>query len=60
MGIDLKILATHFRERRGEFLATASIRLDLDARLLALLSREADPCLVQPIPAGLKVGALRG
>jgi len=31
MGIDLKILATHFRKRRGEFLAMASLRLDRDS-----------------------------
>jgi hypothetical protein len=56
MGIDLKVLASHFRERRGEFLATASLRLDGDSRLLAQLAPDADPCLVHPLPEGLKVG----
>src|SRR5687767_5990484 len=56
MGLDLKILASHFREHRGEMLATASIRLDRDPRLLALLASDADPCLVEPLPEGLKVG----
>jgi hypothetical protein len=56
MGIDLKILASNFRERRGELLSTASLRIDRDPRLLSLLSKEAMPCLVQPLPAGLKVG----
>lgn len=56
MGIDLKILASNFRERRGELLATASVRLDRDPRLLALFSKDAVPCLVQPLPQGLKAG----
>ena len=56
MGIDLKLLASNLRERRGELLSTATLRLDRDARLLSLLSKDADPCLVQPLPAGLKVG----
>jgi hypothetical protein len=56
MGIDLKILASHFREHRGEFLATATLRFDRDARLLAQLALDAQPCLVQPLPTGLKVG----
>jgi hypothetical protein len=28
MGVDLKVMASHYRERRGEFLATATLRLD--------------------------------
>jgi hypothetical protein len=56
MGIDLKILASNFRERRGELLSTASLRLDRDPRLLSLFSKDAIPCLVQPLPPGLKVG----
>jgi hypothetical protein len=56
MGVDLKVLASHFRERRGEFLTTASMRLDRDPRLLAQLAADADPCLVHPLPGGLKVG----
>src|SRR5262249_9640180 len=38
------------------FLATASLRLDRDPRLLAQLGADADPCLVHPLPGGLKVG----
>jgi hypothetical protein len=56
MGVDLKVLASHFRERRGEFLATATLRLDRDPRLLAQLAPDAEPCLVHPLPEGLKVG----
>jgi hypothetical protein len=56
MGIDLEVLTSNFRERRGELLATAKLRFDRDRRLLAQLSREAVPCLVQPLPPGLKVG----
>ena len=56
MGIDLKILASNFRERRGELLSTASLRLDRDPRLQSLLSKEAVPSIVQPLPEGLKVG----
>lgn len=56
MGIDLKVLASHFRERRGEFLATATLRLDRDAFLQAQLAADAEPCLVHPLPDGLKVG----
>jgi hypothetical protein len=56
MGVDLKVLASHFRERRGEFLATATLRLDRDAGLFAQLAPDAEPRLAQPLPAGLKVG----
>ncbi len=56
MGIDLKVLASHFRERREEVLATATLRLDRDPRLLSQLAVNAEPCLVRPMPAGLKVG----
>ena len=56
MGIDLKMLASNFRERRGEVLSTASIRLDRDPRLLSLFSKDARPCLVSALPAGVKVG----
>jgi len=34
---------------------TASLLFDRDGRLLAQLHREATPCLVRPLPAGLKV-----
>ncbi len=56
MGIDLKALASNFRERRGEILSTASLRFDRDMRLLSLFSKDAQPCLVQPLPKGIKVG----
>ncbi len=56
MGIDLKVLASHFRERGGELLATASLRFDRDQRLLAQLSIDSTPCLVNPLPGELKVG----
>lgn len=56
MGVDLKALATHFRERRGEFLPTAILRFDRDEGLFAQLARDAVPCLVHPLPADLKVG----
>ncbi len=56
MGLDLKVMASHFRERRGEFLPTAILRFDRDSRLFAQLTRDAVPCRVQPLPEGLKVG----
>ena len=56
MGVDLKVLASHFRERRGEFLATATLRFDRDAGLFAQLAPDAEPRLTHPLPAGLKVG----
>ena len=56
MGVDLKVLASHFRERRGEFFATATLRLDRDSGLFAQLAPDAEPRLVQPLPVGLKVG----
>lgn len=57
MGMDLKVMASAFREQRGEFLPTATLRFDRDERLFAQLARDAAPCLVQPLPAGLKVGS---
>jgi hypothetical protein len=56
MGVDLKVLTSQFRERRGEFLATATLRLDRDSALLSQLSTGSKPCLVHPLPADLKVG----
>jgi hypothetical protein len=56
MGIDLQVMASHFREHRGEMLATATLRFDRDARLLGQLDRGTSPCLVEPLPQGLKVG----
>jgi hypothetical protein len=56
MGIDLEVLASHFRERRGEILPTARLRFDRDGRLFAQLDRQATPALVRPLPEGLRVG----
>src|SRR5262245_35556807 len=56
MGIDLQVFASRFRERRGEFLATATLRFDRDSGLFAQLSPDAEPRLTQPLPADLKVG----
>src|SRR4051812_18701095 len=56
MGIDLKVFASQFRERQGEFLATATLRLDRDPRLLAQLAVDAEPCLVHLLPTGMQVG----
>src|SRR5229473_1705784 len=56
MGIDLQVLASNFRERDGELLATASLRFDRDRRLLAQLGPDASPCLVRPLLKGLKIG----
>jgi hypothetical protein len=56
MGIDLKLLASNFREHRGEMLATASLRLDREPGFLSLFSTEARPCVVQMLPNGMKVG----
>jgi hypothetical protein len=56
MGIDLKLLATSFRERDGEFLATASLRFDRDAQLLSQFGLNSVPCLVQLLPPNMKVG----
>jgi hypothetical protein len=57
MGIDLKVMASYFRERRGEFLPTATVRLERDDQLFAQLALDATPALVRPLPPGLKVGA---
>jgi hypothetical protein len=57
MGIDLKVMATSFRERRGEYLPTATLRFERDPRLLAQLAPDATPSLVRPLPPGLKVGS---
>src|SRR5262245_38382205 len=56
MGIDLKVVASHFRERRGEILATASLRFERDEALFALLTPESVPCVVRPLPPGTRVG----
>lgn len=56
MGIDLKVMASSFRERRGELLPTATLRFDRDPGLFSRLSKGALPCLVQALPPDLKVG----
>lgn len=55
MGLDLTVLASHFRERRGEMLPTAVLRFDRDAVLFGLLTATATPCLVRALPEGLRV-----
>jgi hypothetical protein len=57
MGIDLKVMATRFREVRGEFLPTATLRFERDSGLFSRLAPEATPTLVQQVPPGLKVGS---
>jgi hypothetical protein len=59
MGIDLTVLASYFREHRGEFLPTASLRIDRDHRLFAQLSADATPPLVRLLPPGLQAGVYR-
>jgi hypothetical protein len=56
MGLDLTVLASHYRERRGELLPTANLRFDRDAKLFSQFSAAASPCLVRPLPDGLTVG----
>lgn len=56
MGIDLKVMASSFREHGGELLPTATLRFDRDSGLFAQLTLEALPCLVRQMPKGLKVG----
>ena len=56
MGLDLVALASHFRERRGELLPTATLRFDRDSALFAQLAADATPCLVDRLPDGLTVG----
>jgi hypothetical protein len=57
MGIDLKVMASHFRELRGELLPTATVRFERDHQLLAQLAPDATPALARPLPQGLKVGS---
>jgi hypothetical protein len=56
MGIDLKVMASSFRERRGELLPTATLRFERDARLFCQLTPSSTPALARPLPAGLKIG----
>lgn len=57
MGIDLKVMASYFRELRGEMLPTATLRLEREPRLFGQLALDSTPCLVHPLPDGLKVGS---
>src|SRR5580698_5044645 len=56
MGVDLKAMASYFRERGGEMLPTATVRFERDFGLFSKLSRDAVPCLVRSLPPDLKVG----
>lgn len=56
MGIDLKVMASYFRERQGELLPTATLRFERDSALFSKLSLDATQCLVRPLPPDLKVG----
>jgi len=56
MGLDLTVMTSHFRDRRGEMLPTATLRFDRDAALFAQLAADATPCLVDRLPDGLTVG----
>jgi hypothetical protein len=56
MGIDLKAMASQFRERRGELLPTATLRFERDPRLFSRMSADVAPCLVHSFPEGLKTG----
>ena len=57
MGLDLTVMASHFRERRGEMLPTATLRFDRDTAIFSQLAPDATPCLVNPLPDGLTVGS---
>src|SRR5262249_4552960 len=57
MGIDLKVMASSFRELRGELLSTATLRFERDPSLVSLLTLTSEPCRVRVLSAGLKVGA---
>lgn len=48
----MKVMASYFRERRGELLPTATVRFERDAGLFSRLSQ-----LARPLPPGLKVGS---
>ncbi len=53
----MKVMASSFRERRDEFLPTATLRFDRDSGLFGQLTLEASPCIVHQLPNGLKVGS---
>lgn len=52
VGIDLKVMASYFRERRDELLPTATLRFERDPSLFAKLAERA-----RPMPPDLKVGS---
>jgi hypothetical protein len=56
MGLDLTVMASYLRERRGEILPTATLRFDRDGHLFRQLAANATPCLVRPLSDGLTVG----
>lgn len=57
MGMDLKLLATYFRERNGQFLSAASLRLERDNRLFHHLRCPGDSSGTHPyIPENLVIG----
>ena len=54
MGIDLKVMASHFRERRGELLPTATLKFERDAKLFSQFASVAGP-----LPRRVESGGLR-
>ncbi len=56
MGIDLKVMASSYREHQDELLPTATLRFERDSELFSKLALDAVPCLVRPLPPDLKVG----
>jgi hypothetical protein len=56
MGIDLQVMASFYREHAGEMLPTATVRFERDPTLFSRLAPDSVPCLVRPLPEGLRVG----
>lgn len=56
MGIDLKVMASSFRELQDEMLPTATLRFERDSAIFSKLAADAVPCLVRRLPSDLKVG----
>lgn len=56
MGLDLKVMVSNFRERRGEMLPTAVLRFDRDVGLFCQLGPDSQPPLALQLPNGLVVG----
>ena len=57
MGVNLKVMASHFPERGGEILPTATLQFERDFALFRQLAPDAAPSLVFPLPDGLSVGS---